>query len=42
MGIKRGDERFALFSKSGFVDGLVDELDDKRTLIDIDELGTLL
>lgn len=36
------DERFALFSKSGFVDGLEDELDDGWMLVDIDELGTLL
>lgn len=36
------DERFALFSKSGFVDGLEDELDEDWLLFDLDELATLL
>lgn len=36
------DERFALFSKSGFIDGLEDELDDEWMLINLDKLGTLL
>ncbi|WP_254547406.1 ATP-binding protein [Halomarina pelagica] len=35
-------ERFALFSKSGFVDGLADELDDNWHLFGLDELDRLL
>ena len=35
------DERFALASRSGFVDGLEDELDDRWTLFDLDDLETL-
>lgn len=41
-GSNERDERFALFSKSGFIDGLGDELDDEWRLIDLDKLGTLL
>lgn len=36
------DERFALFSKAGFVDGLEDELDDNWHLFGLDDLDTLL
>ena len=36
------DEAFALFSKSGFVDGLVDELDDNWSLFDLTEIDDYL
>ena len=36
------DERFALFSKSGFVDGLEDDLGDEWSLFDLDALNALL
>jgi hypothetical protein len=36
------DERFALFSKSGFTDGLVDDLDDRWSLFTLAEIDTLL
>ncbi len=36
------EERYALFSRSGFTDGLEDELDDRWTLFDLDDLDTLL
>lgn len=35
------DEQFALFSKSGFVDGLEDDLDSNWALFDTDDLRTL-
>ncbi|MCU4975401.1 ATP-binding protein [Halobacteria archaeon AArc-m2/3/4] len=35
------DERFALFSKSGFVDGLEDDLDDNWSLFTLDDLDVL-
>ncbi|ELY92308.1 ATPase [Natrialba hulunbeirensis JCM 10989] len=34
-------EQFALFSKSGFVDGLADELDEDWSLFDLDDLDQL-
>ncbi|ELZ05248.1 ATP-binding protein [Natrialba asiatica] len=36
------DEEFALFSKSGFVDGLAEELDDNWSLFSLAEMDTLL
>jgi hypothetical protein len=36
------DEQFALFSKSGFTDGLKDELDDDWSLFDLERLDGLL
>ena len=36
------NERFALFSKSGFVDGLERDLDDRWTLFELSDLETLL
>ncbi|WP_257301067.1 ATP-binding protein [Haloarchaeobius sp. FL176] len=36
------DEQFALFSKSGFVDGLRDELDDNWSLFDLADIEELL
>jgi AAA+ ATPase superfamily predicted ATPase len=36
------EERFALFSKSGFVDGLEGDLDDNWSLFDLGNLDTLL
>jgi AAA+ ATPase superfamily predicted ATPase len=36
------EERFALFSKSGFVEGLGDELDDSWSLFDLREIDDLL
>ncbi len=36
------DEAFALFSKSGFVDGLVDELGDNWSLFDLTEIDAYL
>jgi len=36
------DERFALFSKSGFVDGLGDELGDEWSLFDLSDIESLL
>ncbi|WP_323174082.1 ATP-binding protein [Natrialba sp. PRR66] len=36
------DEEFALFSKSGFVDGLAEELDDNWSLFSLTEMDTLL
>ena len=35
------DERFALFSRSGFVDGLKRDLDDRWTLFELSDLETL-
>jgi len=34
-------ERFALFSKSGFTDGLADDLDDNWSLFDLDDLDQI-
>ena len=36
------DEAFALFSKSGFVDGLADELNDDWSLYDLSDIAALL
>ncbi|MBP1953311.1 AAA+ ATPase superfamily predicted ATPase [Halarchaeum rubridurum] len=36
------EEEFALFSKSGFADGLADELDDSWSLFNLEELDGLL
>jgi AAA+ ATPase superfamily predicted ATPase len=36
------EEEFALFSKSGFVDGLADDVDDNWSLFGLDELRALL
>lgn len=36
------DEEFALFSKSGFVDGLAEDLDDNWSLFSLTEIDTLL
>ncbi|WP_247729943.1 ATP-binding protein [Halovivax limisalsi] len=36
------DEAFAVFSKSGFVDGLTDELDDRWTLFDLSDVDAML
>ena len=41
-GSETRDERFALFSKRGFVDGLHDDLDDNWFLFDLDDLDALL
>lgn len=41
-GSKERDERFALFSKAGFIDGLEDELDDNWLLVDLDKLEAFL
>jgi AAA+ ATPase superfamily predicted ATPase len=35
-------EEFALFSKSGFVDGLADDVDDNWSLYDLDEVAAVL
>ncbi|WP_218839189.1 hypothetical protein [Natronoarchaeum philippinense] len=36
------EEEFVLFSKSGFVDGLADDLGDNRSLFGLEELDKLL
>ena len=36
------DEKFALFSKSGFVDGVADDIDDNWSLFGLGELGGVL
>jgi hypothetical protein len=41
-GPKTRDEEFALFSKSGFVDGLVDELASNGSLFDLTEIDANL
>lgn len=41
-GPKSREERFALFSKSGFTDGLVQQLDDSWTLVDLEDLDQLV
>ncbi|ELZ88851.1 hypothetical protein C453_01280 [Haloferax elongans ATCC BAA-1513] len=41
-GLGDREERFALFSKSGFVDGLEDDLSEKWSLLDLTEIDKLL